>query len=245
MTGKTAKGTKSKKTYKKKKIYKKKKTNSSVNVFRDREVRTLRYSNSDNFVTALNRYKTGIREYFRLNDINRPLFAQAVDDALPTNFGVFDQFFDKFKVHEAYIKLDVSPNITGKNVEIVIQYLNSANDKDITGLELNDLVGTRHLLHYNLPTDKKFTFKKKIRVCDIEGIKPTQFDADLSNYTGQLTTSASLAGTVDYRPKNPCDLVICLINNSDNTIVEIPFTLTIDYKTEFFGREKNIFAKSG
>jgi len=179
----------------------------------------------------------GTRKLFHLNDINSPKFAQATGDPLPIGYDSLLPRYVNFKVHSADIEIELAPNTSTTNQYLCIYLLNSVRNYDITGKTLDDLNGKDMLWTYPLPFDKKFVFRKRIRIHNIEGVNKVMIDADNAEsreYTGIYSPVVANLGA--NRPKALSSIAMSIMNPQSGVVGGISGEIKIRYHVELFNR---------
>lgn len=216
-------------------------------MFRNREYAMLRYVDNGNLQSAVTQYRTGSILGYMLNGINTPNIAQIVGDHLPQGYACYNGIFGQAKVKKCKVKLEIAPNTTGKQLQLVVA-LNNAQDlaSNIYPVpnQTADFSGTsqrRNVWTYPLPVDKKFTFNRFIKIADLQSISKSQFDNNIDDFTTVMTTVLGALGSV---PAKRCDIRFGIINNTDGTAVDLPYEIETHYYTEFFDRTREPFVVS-
>lgn len=197
----------------------------------------LKYTDNNDLLSSTTQYNTGNELVYTVNAINRPNYNQTVLDYLPQGFNQLAEAFGEYKVYAAKIKLEVSPNISGKDIDLVIQLNNYANilrniQSQTVGAASS---GKRNTWVYKLPTDKKFVFEKFVKVHELEGISKTALSADFTQYLGKVNNSAaSISTTV---PARQLTFKFALANNTDTSAAKVSYEMRIDYYTKFSDRK--------
>lgn len=182
---------------------------------------------------------SGLESAYLLNDINRPRLNQTTLDYLPMGHDQYTSVFNKFKVNSAAIELVINPNTTTKQCTLLIQ-LNSSSryTNTVQGVSAASTSGLQNTWTYALPIDKEFKWKKYVSFQSLESLMPLQYKADFTHYIGTPTPSVTNAGNVAYRPQKIPSFKFSLINETDNTIVQIPFEVNINYYTTWYDRKR-------
>lgn len=197
----------------------------------------LKYNNNNDVISSTTKYQTGTEIVYVVNALNRPLYTQTVLDVLPAGFNQLKDVFSEYKVYAAKVKLEVAPNKSNKDLDLVIQLNNYANLlRNIQNKTVDDAAsGRRNTWTYKLPTDKPFVFEKYIKIHELEGISKTALSADFTQYLGQVDNSAANIATAV--PARQCTFKFAIANNTDTTAADITYEMTIDYYSKFSNRK--------
>lgn len=227
---------KSKKTGKTKKGKGKKRAGVKKQPFKHRDYSNLLYENANNVDSSTTRYVAGNTLRFYLNKLTQPYYGQIVADPLPQGYDQYEIAFSYYKVHGAYIELEISPNTSGKQVTLLLSTGNSVSTLSLSGQTEQSVGGLQRVWEYPLPTDKPFKFKKFVSIAAIEALKKAQFEGDIGFYMGQMISSAATLNSVG--PIRKIDFQFAIINNTDTTAVSLPYHLKIYYYSEFTDRKR-------
>lgn len=215
-----------------------------VDVFKDREVRTLRWAYANNISSSATQYQTGIRSMVYLNDINSPLNGQASGDYLPVGHSNYTSYFTYFKVRKCRVHIEVAPMTSvSTNCTLVIQLVDSSGSSyDITGKQIDAIANMKYIWTYQIDTSKGFKFNRNIDIAKIESLTYSQFNNEISAYRGTLTASA--ASISASAPARRLSLALCLINNTAAASFTIPYEIELNYECEFMGRKPNTISQT-
>lgn len=197
----------------------------------------MKYQYNNDLVSYTTQNISGTEFAFSLNDINRPYYSQASGDYLPMGHSQYRAVFNRFKVYSAKVQLTMNPNMTGKQLTLLVMLNNSQNIANtVQNVNATSQSGLQNTWTYVLPSDKKFKWSKYISMTSLESLKRNQFDADLLLYHGTPTNSAALIPTSG--PSRKPTFKFSLINETDNTAVTIPFEVNINYYTTWYDRHR-------
>lgn len=205
--------------------------------FSHHEYTNMKYQYNNDLQTNATVNLSGTEFPFFLNDINRPYFAQTAGDKLPSGHVQYTNVFNKFKVNAAKITFEMNPNMTGKQLTLLMQLNNSSNYyQAIQGVSAQSVSGYQNTWTYIIPSDKKFKFTKYVSIQKLEALTSLQFKADLDKYCGTPTSNNTLIAS--YGPKKPITFKFSLINETDATVVSVPFEIKIDYYCQWYDRQR-------
>lgn len=199
----------------------------------------LKYGWNDALATSTVQSQAGNWEGVNLNSVIHPYISvdagQQEGQELPLSYNEFGTYYQKFKVYGANIRLKLSPNLTGKNCTLVCCVDNSVQDYNLTGGSIRSFGKRENIWTYPVLPNETFKFSRYVHIAKADGVKQSAFAA-MEEYEG--TTNSSVAGFSTNDPKKLVKFKIALINESDNSAVEIPFELDIEYITLFYERER-------
>lgn len=197
----------------------------------------MKYTYNNDLVSSTTQNLSGTEFAFSLNDINKPYYNQASGDYLPMGHSQYRAVFNKFKVYSTKLDLVFNPNMTGKQVTLLVMLNSSQNlANTVQNVNAQSNTGLQRVWTYVLPTDKKFKFSKYVSITALESIKKNQFDCDLTYYHGTPTNSAALINASG--PARKPTFKFSLINETDNVAVQIPFEMNISYYTTWYDRHR-------
>lgn len=152
------------------------------------------WENMDTGASPTTGYLTGQKSY-RLNNVNLPFVGQSINYLLPQGFDQAAAVYKYFKVYAAKIKVVFHDPNDDLSCAIMTSASGDSSDlqnqlTNITSIRSN--VGLKELSNTG---SRKATFSWYVKMHQIEGLKPSQYDNDITSYKMLFQSSAATAAT--------------------------------------------------
>lgn len=204
-----------------------------------------RWSMDDSRGTAAAQNQFGVPTVYCPNRFSCPVGTKAVGWAVgtpqPMGHDTFINGYTDYKVYGAYVKLTVT-NRSGKDCNLLIQFNADGKTPTINGTLVEDQKTRRNSWVYSIEKEqtKPFKFERYFDIREIQGLNKNQFNSDIGNFKGVLSTNAAGSTQPVYVP----ELCIAVANTEDATSVVVSWQIELDYVVQFMGRKKQQVKKT-
>lgn len=199
--------------------------------FRCRKFNKMQYNRSTQLCCTTTVNRLGPVFLYSLINLNKPYVSQITGDPLPYGFNDVRLDWKSYKVHGAFIKVTVPPNVVSKNLKLIFSAVNSSGQGSLTHLnDYEGYIGQPNTWVLDTNTDRGTVFTKYINIARLEGLTKPQYNNSIDlKYIGNYQQDSSI---VTDDPKSVVEFQFSLVNTFDNTQQCFECDLQITYYVE-------------